>query len=75
MKAVAGATPIVFMIAEDPVRAGLASPAVCSRVSAPGGPSGHAPDKLELVLNMKTANALRVEVPLHLQQLADEVIE
>jgi hypothetical protein len=24
---------------------------------------------------MKTANSLRVEVPLHLQQLADEVIE
>jgi hypothetical protein len=32
------------------------------------------PTKFELAINMKTANALRVEVPL-LQQLADEIIE
>jgi len=31
--------------------------------------------EFELTINLQTAKTLRLDVPLHLQQLADEVIE
>jgi putative ABC transport system substrate-binding protein len=34
-----------------------------------------APIKFELIINLKTAKALHLDVPLHLQQLADKLIE
>jgi len=34
-----------------------------------------APVKFELVINMKTAKALGLDVPVHLQKIAEEIIE
>lgn len=41
----------------------------------PGDLPVQQPTKYELIVNMKTATALDLEVPAHLQQAADEVVE
>jgi putative ABC transport system substrate-binding protein len=45
------------------------------RGTRPGEIPVEQPTRFDLVLNLKTAKALDLDVPLHLQQLADEVIE
>jgi putative ABC transport system substrate-binding protein len=41
----------------------------------PAGMPVQAPKKYQLVINLKTAKAPGLDVPMHLQQIADEVIE
>ena len=47
---------------------------IASSGERPGELPVQAPVKFELIINMKTAEALGLDVPLRLQQLADKVI-
>ena len=56
------------------VRGGLRRP-TCTGMSAGFSPLRMRPTKYQLVINLKAAKSLCLEVPLHRQQIADEVIE
>jgi hypothetical protein len=56
------------------------SPVICPRsalrpsIALPTSTSER-PERFDLVINLKTATAIGADVPAHLQQLADEIIE
>jgi len=82
--------PAVFSLRQDVVSGGLISygpdsidpyrraASYVDRIlkgEKPGDLPVQQPTKFELAINLKTAKALDLTVPLNLQQLADEVIE
>jgi ABC-type uncharacterized transport system substrate-binding protein len=90
MLAIAARLPTIFGFREHVEAGGLMSYGIDLRANyrraadyvdkilkgtKPGDLPVELPARFELVINLKTAKALGIDVPLHLQQLADEVIE
>jgi putative ABC transport system substrate-binding protein len=88
--AVANQLPLISLFAEFPKRGGLIAygPNVAAMFQKAGAyvakilhgaePNDlpiQRPEKFDLAINLKTATAIGVDVPAHLQQLADEIIE
>ena len=88
--AIAQRLPLISLFGEFPKKGGLLAygPSVADMYRRCGAYVGRVlhgekpselpiqrPEKFELVINLETAKALGLEVPLQLQQLADEVIE
>ena len=88
--AVANQLPLISLFAEFPKRCGLIAygPNIGEMFKRCGSYVGkivqgakpsdlpiQRPEKFDLTINLKTATAIGVDVPAHLQQLADEVIE
>jgi putative ABC transport system substrate-binding protein len=88
--AVANQLPLISLFGEFPKRGGLIAygpnvPVMWQKAGAYVGKILHGakpndlpiqrPEKFDLAINLKTATAIGVDVPAHLQQLADEIIE